>query len=48
MRKDLLEMFKPPGSFFGDSIKKAKSIIEFQSMHRQRLLKCLQGKVFLF
>ncbi|KAF7633924.1 TDP43_N domain-containing protein [Meloidogyne graminicola] len=44
MRKDLLEMFKPPTSFFGDSFKKAKSIFQFQSMHHQRLLKCLQER----
>jgi len=46
MRKDLLEMFKPPTSFVGDSLKKAKTIIEFQSMHHQRLFKCLQERVF--
>nr|CAD2140528.1 unnamed protein product [Meloidogyne enterolobii] len=44
MRKDLLEMFKPPTSFVGDSLKRAKTIIEFQSMHHQRLFKCLQER----
>ncbi|CAK5067406.1 unnamed protein product [Meloidogyne enterolobii] len=44
MRKDLLEMFKPPASFVGDSLKRAKKIIEFQSMHHQRLFKCLQER----